>query len=130
MSYRGRTHFRTTPGRLVVFTALSLAILAISITASTYEPAVWVRAFCWAIFFLSVVAIADLMLSYIDLGETDFRMRQNFRTRVIPKEDIESISAEKGCPLILRLRDGGHVELPDLAIQGIGNSLRAWIRAT
>ena len=81
-------------------------------------------------FFLSIIAIADLMLSYISLGDTEFRMRQNFRTRVIPRENIECVSVAKGCPITLHLSDGGRVELPDLAVQGLGNSLRAWIRAT
>lgn len=76
------------------------------------------------------MAIADLMVSLISLGDIEIRIRTNFRTQIIPRGDIESVSAEKGCPITLLLKDGGRIELPDLAVRGVGNSVTAWIRAT
>jgi len=130
LSYEGRSEFRTSPGRLVAFAALSVIVLVISIAASIYEPEFWVSAICWSIFVLSIIAIADLISSYITLGDTALRMRRNFRTQVIPRIAIESVSVAKGCPIILHLQGGGQVEVPDLAVRGIGNSLRAWVKAT
>ena len=130
LGYGGRTQFRTLPGRLVFFCALSFIVLAISLAASISQTETWILAVCWTIYLLSIVAIADLVFSDVHLDNNELRMRYNFRTRIILRENIESVSVAKGCPIILILKDGGHVSLPDLAVQGIGNSLRAWIRAT
>lgn len=130
MSYAGRTHFRTTRGRLLFITILSLTVLIISVVSTIYENDGWVQATCWAIFALSVIAIVDAALSYIVLGDIDFRMRENFRTTVVSRDSIESVSAAKGCPTRLHLDDGKYVDIPELGAQGIENSLRSWIRAT
>lgn len=115
---------------LLFYAIMSLIVLTIAAVATIFDNEVWVSAFCWAVFILNILAIIDSAMSYVNLGDADFRMRKNFRATVIPRDNIESISVAKGCPIRLHLKDGSRVEVPDLGGKGIANSLRAWILAT
>ena len=130
MPYRGRTHFRTTRGMLVFTIIITAITLVISVVSTTQGADLWVITVCWGVFFLCLVAIADLLVSFVTLGDKHFRMRRNFRVSEIPRADIQSIAAEKGCPTLLLLHDGSKVEIPELGGQGIANSVRAWLKAT
>lgn len=116
---------------MLIFVFVLSAIVLIIAAAATIQPSeLWVRAFCWAFFVFSLIGIAELFTSYVTLGEQDFRMRKNFRTTIVPRENIASVAVAKGCPTTLLLNDGGKVVVPELGGKGIGNSLRAWIKAT
>lgn len=130
LTYGGRTHFRTTRGTLLFLVVLSAIVLLISIVSTVQDTELWVRATCWAIFLSSVVGVVELLSAYVTLDETHFRMRKNFRKTVLPRESIQSVEVAKGCPIMLILKDGGSVTVPELGGQGIDNSLRAWIKAT
>lgn len=130
MAYGGRTHFRAARWLLIVGAVLSVITLAISIGVTQQQSEFWITAGCWAIFVVSLVGLAESYSSYVTLGEAGLRMRKNFRTTVVPREHIDSVSAEVGCPTLLMLENGQRVEIPDLGGQHIANSIRAWIRAT
>ena len=49
--------------------------------------------------------------------------------RRYPKQDIEGIQEAKGVPPALRLRDGQRAKLPADLGYGLGNSVRAWLKA-
>lgn len=116
---------------MVIFFVIIAAItLGISVASTIYEAKQWVVVVCWGVFLLCLVGIADLLSSYLTLGDEHLKMRKNFRVSEIARADIESIAAEKGCPTLLLLRDGSNVEIPDLGGQSIANSVRAWLNAT
>ena len=111
----------------IVFALVVLAIATISVYSS---EALWISVVCWSVFAIGVVGIIDAALSFVMLDESELRMRHTFRTNVIPRSEIKSVSVAKGCPIRLQLSDGTRVDVPDLGASGIANSLRAWIGAT
>lgn len=115
---------------LIFFAVLAVIVLGISIYSTAQDSELWVKAVCWGLFFLSLVGLAELFSSFVTLEDESFRMRKNFRVTSIPRADIESVAAAKGCPITLVLQDGSRVDVPDLGGQGIDKSLRAWLKAT
>jgi len=112
------------------YIVLSLAVLAIAVTSSLSDEVRWITIGCWLIFAVGLLGIVDAALSFVELGDSELRMRKNFRKSVVARSDIKSISVAKGCPISIHLANGSRVEIPDLGGQGLDNSLRSWIRAT
>ena len=130
MAYKGRTEFRSSRFAIGMFVGLSVFLFALSIvTYFKAEPA-WVTWGCWAFFGFSLLGIADVLTQFVSLGDQELRMRRNLQLKEIPREDIESIAVAKGCPTLLILKDGDKVELPPLDSIAMGNSIRAWLKAT
>ena len=115
---------------IALIIGVSVLLLAISIVAVAREEPAWVTWTCWALFAFSLLGIADAVTQFLTLGEHELRMRRNLRFKRIPREDIESVSVAKGCPTLLILKDESKVELPPLDSIAMGNSVRAWIKAT
>ena len=129
LSYSGRTFFRATKGTLVLHIALALIVGTIATVSWKTDEAIWITSCIWIVFVLLLIAIVEVAISFVRLEESEFRMRKNFRLLAISRGDIESVSVAKGCPIILHLKNGDRVDLPDLGYQGLDNSLRSWIHA-
>ena len=130
MAYKGRTEFRSSRFAIGMFVGLSAFLLVLSTVALQNAEPAWVTWSCWAFFAFSLLAITDVLTQFVTLGDTELRLRRNLRLRVIPRENIESIAIAKGCPALLILKDGEKVELPPLDSISMGNSIRAWLKAT
>ena len=109
---------------------LSAVLLALPIVTTYRDEPDWVTWGCWAFFAFSVVALADVLSQFLTLGESELRMRRNLRLREVARKDIESVAVAKGCPTFLIMKDGSKVEVPPLDANGLGNSIRAWLKAT
>lgn len=129
VTYRGRTLFRTTARVMWMYVVLSVALLACALLTTYYDEALWITLFCWGMFAFSFVAIVDAAYSYVRLDDESVQIRRNFYTTRIARADVETVAVEKGCPVLLLLKDGTKVEVPGLGTSAIGNSLRAWLRA-
>lgn len=125
MTYRGRTTFRATKASVAVTVALALIVGIIAAVSWRSGEATWVTAIISVVFLSLLVGLVEASTSFVKLSDSEFRMRKNFRTIAIPRDDIDAVSVAKGCPISLKLRNGRHVELPDLGYQGLDNSLRA-----
>lgn len=112
-----------------MYIAMSVALLAVALLSTYHYEALWITLSCWGMFAFSLVALVDAAISYVRLDEKSIQIRQNFRTIRIVRADVETVAVEKGCPVLLLLKDGTKVEVPGLGASAIGNSLRAWLRA-
>jgi hypothetical protein len=76
--------------------------------------------------------LADLFLTRIVLQADGIFIFSEFRSRTVPRAEIESVTWEKGCGASLKLRDGKWVRLPNAgqSPQGLTNTIRAWLKKT
>jgi len=78
--------------------------------------------------------LADVFLTRIVLGPDSLRLvsATEFKSRTIPRAEIDTVTWEKGCGVSLILRDGTGVRLPGVGrnAQGLTNTIRAWLKRT
>ena len=82
--------------------------------------------------FLGALGIADLLLTQIALGSDNVRIVSGFRSRTIPRAEIDNVTWAAGCGASLILHDGKGVRLPSVGrnAQGLTNAIRAWLKRT
>ena len=102
---------------------------AVAILVYWQDGVTWISLFFVAFSVLGILAFVETATSYIVIDHSELRMRRTFRRYTVGREEIESVSREKGCPTLLIMRDGRKVEIPDLGLSGVDNSIRAWLRA-
>ena len=78
--------------------------------------------------FVGVLALLETATSFVDLDESRLLARRTFKTIRIARADIEKIAVAKGCPILVITKNGRKIEMPDLGVRGLDNSLRAWIK--
>lgn len=127
--YKGRTQFRSTRSRFIVYGIAPFVLLGISYLSHQYDQPWWVTWGFIGMFLLSVAAIFEVVTDSVSLDRDTLRMRHHFRNTVLKRDDIESVSREKGSPTWLLLKDGRKVEVPDMGVNSIDNSIRSWLRA-
>jgi hypothetical protein len=78
--------------------------------------------------------LADAFTRRIVLGSDSIRIVSisDFQSRTLPREEVESVTWEKGCGASIKLRDGKWVRLPSVGRdpQGLTNTIRAWLKRT
>jgi hypothetical protein len=76
--------------------------------------------------------LADLFLVRIELRADDILIFANFKSRTIPRSEIESVTWEKGGGAALKLRNGKWVNLPSAGQlpSSLTNTIRAWLKKT
>jgi len=77
---------------------------------------------------LTLIGLADVLTMRITLFPDTIEVFARFRRSRIARAEIAGISAEKGTPLMLELKTGGWVKLPDLGGSLHPNTVRAWLR--
>jgi hypothetical protein len=77
---------------------------------------------------LSAAGLAEVLTSQVVLHHDAIETRRNFRYSRTAKADITRVVAEKGVAVVLELRDGGWIKLPDLGGRLHPNTLRAWLK--
>jgi hypothetical protein len=82
---------------------------------------------------LGALWLADAFLTRIELSQDNLRIVSvPFRSRTIPRAEIDSVTWAAGCGASLILRDGSGVSLPSVGrdAQGLTNTIRTWLKRT
>ena len=83
---------------------------------------------------LGALWLVDLFTRRIVLGADSIRIISIFDyiNRTIPRAEIKSVTWEAGCGASLILNEGQGVRLPNVGrnLQGLTNTIRAWLRRT
>lgn len=91
---------------------------------------IWVGP-CYMVF--GALWVADIFLTRIVLGNDTLRIVSvPFRSKTIPRAEIESVTWAAGCGASIVLRGGKGVSLPSVGrnAQGLTNTIRAWLNRT
>lgn len=82
---------------------------------------------------LGALWVADVFLTRIVLGNDTLRIVSvPFRSKTIPRTEIESVTWAAGCGASIVLRSGRGISLPSVGrnAQGLTNTIRAWLNRT
>jgi hypothetical protein len=107
------------------------AVVFIGGFASTYGSAA--RGFTFYGFLvlslIGVLGIAESLITRIELREGNLKIVGLAGTKRYARSSIESVSWAKGCPVSLRMVDGGAVDLPNTghSTTKVAGALRAWL---
>jgi hypothetical protein len=82
-----------------------------------------------ALVILGLLGLVDGLTRRVILETDALRITGLWGRRRYPKNDILGIEEAKGVQSALRLRDGRWAKLPEDVGQGLGNSVRAWLKA-
>ena len=129
--YRGQTQFHC-PAWLRAMLSFAAALVPV-LTVIEYRA----NNVNWVVIGLSLLSIGMMIAVFavftdrFELGESELRMRHNFMSNAISRSDIEKVTWAKGCGVILQMKNGQTIKLPDIGLnsQSFCNSLRAWIKA-
>jgi hypothetical protein len=91
---------------------------------------IWVGP-CYMI--LGALWVVDVFLTRIVLSNDSLRIVSvPFRSKTIPRAEIESVTWAAGCGASIVLRSGKGVSLPSVGrnAQGLTNTIRAWLNKT
>ena len=129
--YQGRRVFRTATWVLIATTVAELIVVA---GLLYHLRTVGMGARTWVFAGLTgfgALGIAEGLRRRIILGDDALHVIDLFTRRSIPRDEIVSVTAEKGSPIALKLADGKWAKLPDLGHNSLGvtNSIRAWVKA-
>jgi len=80
------------------------------------------------LFILGIASTADCFISKAILSEDSLTIIALQGRVSYPREDIESVVAEKGCPIALKMQDGSWVKLTMGSAPIKPTSLRNWLR--
>ena len=128
--YGGRTHFRPATWQFVPLGVASPVVFGVTVIAYIENGTGWMFFAMFAFSVLCLAGFLELFSSSIVLTADALTVRKMFRVTTLRRDEILSVSGEKGCPTMLLTQDGRKIELPDLGVRGIENSLRAWLRAS
>jgi hypothetical protein len=82
---------------------------------------------------LGALWLADVFLTRIELGENGLRIVSfPFRSRAIPRTEIDSVTWAAGRGASIILHGGRGVSIPSVGrdAQGLTNTIRAWLKRT
>jgi len=92
----------------------------------------WVSIFLFLFGGLSMIAFFDAVLGYLTLKKKTLEFKKNFKKTTILRSDISKVTWEKGYGVSVQLNEGELITLPSFGqnIQGLANSVRAWLKDT
>src|SRR3569833_1310281 len=83
---------------------------------------------------LGALWLVDVFTTRIVLTTESIRIISHFdfRSRTVPRVEIDSVTWEKGCGASIRLRCGSWVTLPNIGGNALDltNTIRAWLKRT
>jgi len=129
--YRGRTVFRSARW-MVASTAAAAALFAAGAWFFLRRDGLGLTAILFVVLTaIGVLGIVETLLQRIVLSGDALRIHGLKGRREYPRADIGRVSHEKGTPVVVQLKSGGFVKLPDLGLnaQSVTNSIRAWAKA-
>ena len=90
----------------------------------------WQRAAAVLFVALAVVALAELATRRVEMTPEGLLLVAGLRRRFVPRQEIESVTWEKGAGVAIRLYSGQWVRMPEVGpgSQGLTNSIRAWLK--
>jgi hypothetical protein len=131
-AYRGRTVFRSSRW-MVVATAVAavLFISAASFLLCRDGFTVWALVLA-GLALAAILGVVETLVQRIVLTDAALRVRGLRGYAEYRRSEIVRVSYAKGSPVVVQLKDGQNVRLPDLGIsaQAITNSIRAWAKAS
>ena len=110
---------------LIVFTLFSLAMGIYFYLDSGLD--IWTVSYIF-FFIIGIAGIADCYISKAILSEDSLTIIALQGRVSYPRADIESVIAEKGCPLVLKMQDGSWVKLNKGSASIKVTSIRKWLR--
>lgn len=76
-----------------------------------------------------VLGLVDAVSSSVRLDPDVLQMRNNFRHRMLKREQLVEVSWAKGCPVSVKDRSGKWTHLPPLGdSSAMANGIRAWLK--
>jgi hypothetical protein len=127
--YAGRRVFRTT----------RWVIIAVALAESLFLAGTWyqvrsrglhvVTLLFGGLALFGALGLLDGLTRSIVLEPDALRVNGLWGRRRYPKSEILGIEEAKGVQPALRLKDGSRAKLPADVGRGLGNSVRAWLRA-
>ena len=91
----------------------------------------WVSVSLTAFFLFALIATISAIRTRLTISDAAIEVTKGLGARRYDRGEIEDIAIAKGCPVILLLKDGKQVELPDLNISPLGlkNVVKAWLKS-
>ena len=109
----------------LVFTLISLGVGIFFYHDNGFD--IWTT--CYVVMFiLGIAGTVDCFVSKAILSEDSLTIVALQGRDSYPRAEIESVIAEKGCPIILKMQDGSMVKLTKGGASVNANSLRNWLR--
>jgi len=130
--YSGRTRFHVVPWIRIMIAVIASGSIAAAVYYYSSEGLSWTSAFFIGFSIIAVTGVIETFFMFIQLGDSEIRFRESFRTTEIRKSDIVKVTWEAGCGVSLLLKDDTWAKVPDLGhnSQGLTNSIRSWLKDT
>lgn len=116
--------------RWLIALCLAFTLFSLTMGISFYRDNgfdIWTL--CYIVFFIiGIAGIADGIVSRVVLSEDSLTIIALQGRDSYPRADIESVIAEKGCPLVLKMQDGSWVKLNKGSAFIKATSIRKWLR--
>ena len=120
--------FRTAPWLTALCLAFTLFCLVMGISFYRNNGFdLWTFGYI-VLFVIGVAGTADCLVSKAILSEDSLTVIALQGRDSYPREDIESVVAEKGCPATLKMQDGSWVKLTKGSASINVTSLRKWLQ--
>jgi hypothetical protein len=127
--YSGRRVFRTPKWILGSIAGAEILFLAGTWYQFQHHGLRPLTYFFVALAVFGLLGLIDSLTRRIILEAEALRITGLWGRRRYPKQEIVGIEEAKGVPPALRLRDGRWAKLPADLGHGLGNSVRAWLKA-
>jgi len=128
-AYAGRRIFRASRWLLALLGAAECLFLTGALVLYRSEGLSLRTFFLAGAAVAGVLAMVDGVTRRVVLTSDALRVDGLWSRRSYAKRDIVSVTEEKGGPAALKLAGGGWAKLPPDLGRGIGNSVRAWLKA-
>jgi hypothetical protein len=131
-AYRGRTVFRSSRW-MGVATAVAAVLFISAASFLLCRDGFTVSALVLAgLALAAILGVVEALVQRIVLTDATLRVRRLRGYVDYRRSDIARVTYAKGSPVVVQLKDGQNVRLPDLGIstQSIANSIRAWAKAS
>jgi hypothetical protein len=118
---------------MVVATAVAAILFISAATFLLYRDGFSVRALLLAgLALAAILGVVETLVQRIVLTDAALRVGGLRGYAEYRRSEIVRVSYAKGSPVVVQLKDGRNVRLPDLGIsaQAITNSIRAWAKAS
>ena len=127
--YHGRRVFRA-PGWIWFAVGFSTLLCATGTAFLLWQGGSWfITASAALMTLVGVGGLLECLVSRVELLDDAILVRSLFSRRRYPREQVEGVAEAKGVAPALKLAGGEWAKVPEVIGGGLGNSVRAWLRA-
>lgn len=126
-----RIEFRNPRWLLILYLSIGIVCGFLILKWVRWDTSPWGFVSLSGFSMLGFLAAIETLSSYMKLNKSTLELRSWFKLKMIAKDEIESVTWAKGCPVSIKLKNGTYVPLPGslmLNSQGTVNSIRAWLK--